>query len=95
MCCVVNFVEHFFCFFKRQTFVRSQATSFSSFCFFGVLHSDEGSGNGSSDKHVVSLDLSDVPAKHIHFTNAPRIIEIKLVITIWVHPFSDYRLCFR
>ena len=93
MSCVVNFVEHFFCFFKRQTFVRSRATSFGSFRFFVVLHSDEGPGNGSSDKDVVSLDSSDVPAEHIHFTNAPRIIEIKLDITIWVHSFTVIIVC--
>ena len=92
LCCNF-FLEHFFCFFKQQSFVRSRATSFGSFRFFGVLHSDEDPGNGSSDKHVVSLDSSDVFAKHIHFTNTPRLIEIKMDITIWVHQFTVIIVC--
>ena len=58
MSCVVNFVQHFFCFFKRQTFVRSQATSFSSFRFFGVLHSGEGPANGVIQECVVPFAVS-------------------------------------
>ena len=43
--------------------------------------------------NTLSLDSSDVPAKHIHLTIAPRIIEITLDITIWVHPFTVIIVC--